>query len=311
VLAYRVIGYLALQQASSLDLGLECLQRAAHSGDPASSFKLACHYLERERDTSSALPWLQHAASLQYPFAGELLRELSPSSIDTLPDPPLGEPSLELPFALFPANDDTAARPVSDDPAITVFDGVLDASDCAYLVFLSRPYMQRAHVIDPGGRHDGKVSEVRTSMSTYLPFEIVDFVGRFVERKIVQSVGERFDRSEPMSILRYAPGEYYRPHFDYFNPRLDISAELMKDGGQRVASAVTYLSAPSAGGGTSFPELGLHVPAAAGGTLWFRNCREDGSIDPRSLHAGDTVEHGEKWVVTKWFRERATHYVDF
>jgi prolyl 4-hydroxylase len=112
-----------------------------------------------------------------------------------------------------------------------------------------------------------------------------------------------------MSILKYAPGEYYRPHLDYFDPKLAVSSTFMEDGGQRTASAVTYLTAPGKGGGTSFPNLGLTVPPAAGSTLWFRNCSADGQVDERSLHAGDTVEEGEKWVVTKWFREGPTQYL--
>jgi prolyl 4-hydroxylase len=44
--------------------------------------------------------------------------------------------------------------------------------------------------------------------------------------------------------------------------------------------------------------------------LWFRNCFADGQVDKRSLHAGDTVEAGEKWVVTKWFREEPTPYLE-
>jgi prolyl 4-hydroxylase len=166
-------------------------------------------------------------------------------------------------------------------------------------------------VIDPDGGKDGMVSRVRTSQSTYLPFSLVDLIGRYIELKIIAASGERLDASEAMSILRYAPGEFYKPHVDYFNPNLPTSAELLEDGGQRTASAVTYLAAPDAGGGTSFPKLRLSVPAIAGNTLWFRNCHADGRIDERSLHAGDTVDDGEKWVVTKWFREEPTRYLEF
>ena len=116
--------------------------------------------------------------------------------------------------------------------------------------------------------------------------------------------------SEPMSILCYAPGEYYRPHVDFFDPKLKVSKQLLQDGGQRTASAVTILTAPSQGGGTSFPRLNLTVPAVTGGTLWFRNCDVGGQVDERTLHAGDTVEKGEKWVVTKWFREKPTRYLE-
>ena len=134
-------------------------------------------------------------------------------------------------------------------------------------------------------------------------------ISRFIELKIIGATGEELICSEPMSILCYSPGEYYRPHFDFFNPKLTVAEEFMKDGGQRTASAVTYLTVPTAGGGTSFPNLELTVPPAEGGTLWFRNCFEDGQVDERSMHAGDTVEAGEKWVVTKWFRENPTQYL--
>ena len=212
---------------------------------------------------------------------------------------------------LYPAEDATRRQDVSNEPAIAVFDNVLDPRDCAYLINLSRPFLRHSDVIDPDSQQEGMRSDVRTSSGTFLPVEVVDIIARYIELKIVQAVGEDLECSEPMSILRYELGEYYRPHYDYFTPELNVSAGLMEDGGQRVASAVTYLSVPAEGGGTSFPELDIAVPPALGATLWFRNCDEDGQPDPRSLHAGDTVTQGEKWVVTKWFREEATQYADF
>jgi prolyl 4-hydroxylase len=192
-----------------------------------------------------------------------------------------------------------------------MYDGVLSDTDCAYLINFSRPYLTSSDVIDPDSQREGMQSNVRTSSGTYLPFELVDIICRYIELKIVQATGEALENSEPMSILFYKPGEYYRPHFDYFDPKLPVSAGLLEDGGQRTASAVTYLAVPGAGGGTSFPELGLTVPPAPGATLWFRNCDERGQVEPRSLHAGDPVEQGGKWVVTKWFRERRTRYLEY
>ena len=166
-------------------------------------------------------------------------------------------------------------------------------------------------MIDPDGNKEGMTSDVRTNMSTYLPFGIVDIIGRYAELKIIDASGGNLEASEPMSILYYSPGEYYLPHVDYFSPDLSVTRKHLADGGQRIASAITYLAAPSAGGGTSFPELNIQIPAIAGSALWFRNCLDDGQPDPRTLHAGDPVEQGEKWVVTKWFRERQTHYLEY
>lgn len=213
--------------------------------------------------------------------------------------------------ALYPSPRKLRRRDFASDPPIAVFDDVLDADECAYLVTLSRPHLKHSDVIDPESSKNGMVSDIRTSSGAYLPVEIVDIVARHIELKIVQAVGEDLERSEPMSILRYEPGEYYRPHYDYFDPKLKVSDELLQDGGQRTASAVTYLSVPTKGGGTSFPQLGLAIPPSPGATLWFRNCDAHGAIEPRSLHAGDTVYTGEKWVLTKWFREERTHYAEF
>ena len=224
-----------------------------------------------------------------------------------------GQPSngLSPSVTLYPEQSTPPRHDYHSEPSIAVFNDVLDAGECAHLIALSRPLLRHSNVIDPDSQQDGMRSDVRTSSGSFLPVDRLDMIARHIELKIVRAVGEDLERSEPMSVLRYEPGEYYRPHHDYFDPKLNVSTGLMKDGGQRVASAVTYLSVPAQGGGTSFPQLDIAIPPSLGATLWFRNCDDDGHIDPRSLHAGETVTKGEKWVVTKWFRETATHYADF
>jgi hypothetical protein len=310
--ALRVLGYLAMQHELHRELAMACLQRAAAGGDTVSSFMLGWCLQEGWSGAgkeSEAAQSLQHAATADMPLAGELL-----GSLESIPsDSTAAAADRELLFPpslpLFPEPRPLDRRQVNADPPIIVYEDVIDIVDRAYLMFLSQPGLNRAHVIDPDGGKSGMVSNVRTNLSTYIPFETVDIIARYIELKIIGATGEDLQRSEPMSVLRYAPGEYYRPHLDYFDPKLTVSREFLADGGQRTASAVTYLTAPTAGGGTSFPNLDLTVPPKAGSTLWFRNCSADGKVDERSLHAGDTVEEGEKWVVTKWFREGPTQYL--
>lgn len=308
--ALRVIGYLAMQQEASAVLARACLHRAAAQGDPVSCFNLAWGLSQNRLGSyehSEPAHWMTLAAQADYPHAKTLLRSLGvPPQV-----PPAinAEPRFDSKFPLFPEVNVVDHQELSADPPIRVFDDVLNIADCAYLMFHARPHLKRASVIDPDGDTSGKVSKVRTNKSTYIPFELVDIISRYVELKIIGRIGEDLSCSEPMSILCYAPGEYYKPHFDFFNPRLKVSEEFMHDGGQRTASAITYLAAPESGGGTSFPKLDIAVPAAAGATLWFRNCSADGEVDERSLHAGDPVESGDKWVVTKWFRQSPTSYL--
>lgn len=256
---------------------------------------------------------MESASAANYPCAATLLASLSLEQIDSSPTQANQPPLFEQDFDLFPPRVNIRQTELSIDPPIKYFDNVLDSVDRAYLMYVSQPFLDRASVIDAHGdkervNTDGNVSEVRTNQSTYIAIEQVDVISRFIELKIVGAAGEELSHSEPMSILRYGQGEFYRPHFDFFSPNLAVSKQLLEDGGQRTASAITYLSAPESGGGTSFPDLDITVPAQAGATLWFRNCSAEGQIDKRSLHAGDPVESGEKWVVTKWFRERETSY---
>jgi len=312
--ALRTVGYLAIQSTSSQVLGLGCLRRAAGRGDPVSSFMLGWCLLQARGGNETqyeAQQCLQVAIHAQFPFANSLLAPLK--SRELLPTQATPDSRIEwgTPFTLFPEQGNIHRQLLNSDPEIALFDGVLDIIDCAYLIFTSRPHMKRADVIDPGSKKGGMVSDIRTSMSTYLPFGLVDIISRHIELKIISATGENLALSEPMSILHYTPGQYYRPHVDYFDPKLTVSKELLEDGGQRTASAVTCLLAPAVGGNTSFPRLNLSVPPSGGSTLWFRNCFKDNRVDDRSLHSGDPVEDGEKWVITKWFRERPTRYLPF
>jgi prolyl 4-hydroxylase len=59
-----------------------------------------------------------------------------------------------------------------------------------------------------------------------------------------------------------------------------------------------------AGGETSFPELGWAITPRLGHAAYFEYCDSRGVVDWRSLHAGNPVLEGEKWVASKWMRQR-------
>lgn len=291
--------------ARNLEMALELYDQAIAGGSIPALYSKAELLYKSEGGPDKAdeiRRLLRSAADAGFPPAQRAVSYITAQS---------GHTGFELPdsVALYPTSHEHTRTDYNADPAVAVCDDVLTADDCAYLVSLSRPYLTSSDVINPKSRQDGMTSDVRTSSGTYIPFELVDIIGRYIELKIVLAVGEKLQHSEPMSILRYAPGEYYKPHHDYFDPKLPVTPGLLEDGGQRSSSAVTYLAVPDSGGGTSFPELSVTIPPKLGATLWFRNCDDDGSINPRSLHAGDTVTQGEKWVVTKWFRERSTRYM--
>lgn len=73
--------------------------------------------------------------------------------------------------------------------------------------------------------------------------------------------------------------------------------------GQRVGTLILYLADVEEGGATYLPTLDMAVHPRRGMALWFDYC-DNGKTDPRSLHGGTPIIRGEKWIATKWFRER-------
>ncbi|MBB5464041.1 hypothetical protein HDG32_000134 [Paraburkholderia sp. CI2] len=43
----------------------------------------------------------------------------------------------------------------------------------------------------------------------------------------------------------------------------------------------------------------------AGGAVYFRYMNGQRQLDPSTLHGGAPVLAGDKWIMTKWMRERA------
>ena len=69
-----------------------------------------------------------------------------------------------------------------------------------------------------------------------------------------------------------------------------------------LAASVNSWAQTPAGGATTFPDAGLDVAPVAGNAVFFSY--ERASPSTRTLHGGAPVTAGEKWVATKWMRER-------
>src|SRR3990167_8791516 len=107
---------------------------------------------------------------------------------------------------------------------------------------------------------------------------------------------------EGLQVLHYRPGAEYKPHYDYFDPAEPGTPSIVNRGGQRVGTLVMYLNTPEKGGGTTFPDVHLEVAPQRGNAVFFSYERPHPST--RTLHGGAPVIAGDKWIATKWLRER-------
>lgn len=185
-------------------------------------------------------------------------------------------------------------------PPIVVFGNVLGADECRELIEAARGRLRRSTTVDLA-TGDDTVHADRTSEGMCFRRGEVPVCAR-IEARLAALAGWPLENGEGLQVLRYGPGAEYRPHHDYFPPEEPGTEGILKRGGQRVASIVMYLNTPTRGGATVFPEAKLQVGAVQGNAVFFSYDRPHPAT--RSLHGGAPVLEGEKWVATKWLRER-------
>lgn len=109
---------------------------------------------------------------------------------------------------------------------------------------------------------------------------------------------------EPIQGQRYAVGQEFKGHTDYFDPAGEDFARYCSVAGNRTWTVMIYLNEPTAGGATRFKAADKIVQPETGKLLAWNNRRPDASLNPATLHQGMKVRSGVKYVITKWFRER-------
>ncbi len=125
-----------------------------------------------------------------------------------------------------------------------------------------------------------------------------------VEARIAALTGLDGAHGEPLQGQRYAVGQEFKGHTDYFEPTGVDYDRYCSVAGNRTWTVMVYLNAPEAGGATRFKAIDKIVQPEPGKLLAWNNRRADGSPNPATLHHGMKVRSGTKYVITKWFRER-------
>lgn len=186
------------------------------------------------------------------------------------------------------------------NPRVVVFGGLLSDAECDELVEQASEQLMRSMTVD-SNTGDNEFNDVRTSQGMFFDRGRTPLCRR-IEARMAALLGWPVENGEGLQILRYGPGAEYKPHYDYFDLEQPGSPKNLLRGGQRVASLVCYLNTPSKGGSTVFPDVQLEVAPIKGNAVFFSYDRPHPMT--RTLHGGAPVIEGEKWVATKWLRER-------
>jgi prolyl 4-hydroxylase len=188
-----------------------------------------------------------------------------------------------------------------DAPDIVLLDNFMTDAECDELCALSKHTLTNSTVVDDTtGKLVGHAE--RISQGTYFAIGQNALVKR-IEARISEITSIPVPHGEGLQILNYVRGGEYRPHFDYF-PDSEGGRVHTAASGQRIITVIIYLNNVTAGGATIFPNINLSIYPKKGSALYFSYYNSLGQVDANTLHGGSPVIDGEKWIATKWLRER-------
>lgn len=303
----RSLGYLYHLMGADGDwplLSTLCFRSAAEKGDALASYALGMRLWRGQGsaiDPDAARLAMGAAAARNIWLAQSRIAEMQHAPVasqggrpaHTAAGPALDATKFELVPFEFPG---FACPPASREmKCVAEFDDAVDPDVCDYIINVMAPYMRPSEVIHPDTGAPLR-STHRTSYSGYLIPSLYDAVISRVWHGLSVIAGVPYAHAEPLEVLRYTPGQEYKPHYDSFT-------DGQRDG-KRIVTAFVYLSDVLQGGGTGFPNLNLEVQAKRGKVVRFYNHLENGDADPESWHAGLPVAKGEKWLATFWFWDR-------
>ena len=174
---------------------------------------------------------------------------------------------------------------------IYIIENFLTEQECTILIDSSRKKLVPSTVVLLSD------AKARTSKTAHWTEEDIEVK---IDQKITDTIKIYSENSETPQVQNYQILEEYKPHYDFFEQ--DAVDELSK-GGQRSFTFMIYLNDVQDGGHTNFVQLNQKITPKLGKAVVWCNLGHDNLPDRKTLHAGMPVIKGEKWILTKWFRE--------
>jgi len=193
----------------------------------------------------------------------------------------------------------------SDKLEIYKIENFLNREECDKLIeMINSSNLISSQTINVSDKNE--VNSFRTSKTSY--FENKNELIDNIEDRICKTLGINNRFAEQMQGQKYEIGQEFKLHTDYFNKELLLKSQTIKS--QRTWTFMIYLNDMpdnESGGHTSFPYAYLSFQPKMGTAVIWNNLI-NGSPNVYSSHHGMPILKGEKYIITKWFKESETNF---
>ena len=153
---------------------------------------------------------------------------------------------------------DFDAKILNKEPNILLLDNFLTDEECDYIIKLGDPHIKKSEVCARGGSRPDKS---RTSMTAHIGKKfITDTYKDPVLLKLYERANNYVNRDvkniEPIQLVRYHPGQYFKSHYDYLDTKVPMYQKNVLKNGQREYTFFVYLNnIPRCRGETKFTKI--------------------------------------------------------
>lgn len=180
--------------------------------------------------------------------------------------------------------------------------GFLNSDECDILISLSKDSGKLIPSNVYGGGNDLHNESVRKSYQMWLSDNDHDVV-KNISKRVAEMTNTNIENQELLQLLKYSSGGFFNSHHDACNGTKEYCQRMNNNLGPRYITFLIYLNDDFSGGETVFPNINKSVKPEKGKAVIFYNTHLDGTVINDSLHGGNPIGIGEKWIVNKWIRQ--------
>lgn len=183
------------------------------------------------------------------------------------------------------------ATVLHEEPLIMKFDHVLSDEECQVFIDSAALRLKKSKLANK------ECSQIRTSRGMFFEENESPLI-TLVENRISSLMHVPIAHAEGLQVLHYEPGQEFKEHYDFFGPNSPSSHN------NRISTLIIYLNDVEEGGETTLPKLGITVKPVKGTAIYFEYFYNNQELNELTLHSGEPVIRGEKWVATQWMRKQ-------
>ena len=203
--------------------------------------------------------------------------------------------------------DNFGIKKLNKEPEILLIDNFLTKEECDHIIKVGNPLVRKSEVC---GRNGSRPDKSRTSWTAHIGKQLItknkkDKVLMNIYEKAAKFCNRSSKNIEPIQLVRYTPGQFFKSHYDYLDTRNSIYKRNVEKNGQREVTFFVYLNdvPDGVGGETHFKKINKTFKGKKGQAIFWYNSK-NGKVDPLTLHSGTEIKKGTKYGLNIWVRDK-------